>query len=66
MFCESFFKTVGEDGDYSTSHPIRVYEGSKGLLPYFKTIKDDREVWTTTGSGFEDEDYDYARTASSV
>jgi hypothetical protein len=64
MFCESFFKTVGLDGDYSTSHPIRVYEGSKGLLPYFKV--DGQETWTTTGSGFDNEDYDYARTASSV
>jgi hypothetical protein len=64
MFCESFFKDVGVT--YTSGHPIRVYEGSKGLLPYFKTIVDDREKWTTTGSGFEDEDYDYARTASSV
>jgi hypothetical protein len=64
MFCESFFKTVGVT--YTSEHPIHVYEGNKGLLPYFKTIVDDREKWTTTGSGFDDEDYDYARTASSV
>jgi hypothetical protein len=62
MFCESFFKTVGVT--YTYEHPIHVYEGSKGLLPYFKV--DGQETWTTTGSGFDNEDYDYARTASSV
>lgn len=64
MFCESFFKDMGIP--YSTSHPIRVYEGNKGLLPYFKTTVNDQEAWTTTGTGFDDEDYDYTRTASSV
>jgi hypothetical protein len=55
MFCESFFKDVGVT--YSTSHPIGVTQGATGLIPNQTDINN---------SDFADEDYDYARTASSV
>lgn len=57
MFCESFFK---HSSSYDTDHPINVYKGARGLLPYFKNGQ------TNPGTEFSDGDYEFARTASSV
>lgn len=58
MFCESFFK---DPRTYDSDHKISVSEGSRGLIPYFVAKSS-----TNPGDEFDDGDYDYARTASSV